>query len=92
MLFWWTRQRTREGVDWAWKILDRLVVDLSNNMNENGTETQIRAKILIDWLNFTVNSRRLCIDHSAHTIRNDDDDERDSLDDCRTGIEEAGHL
>ena len=64
MLFWWTRQGTREGVDWAWKILDRLVVDLSNNMNENGAETQIRAKILTDWLNFTVNSWRLLTIHT----------------------------
>ena len=34
MLPWWTRQGTKEGVDWAWKILDRLVVDLSKNSNE----------------------------------------------------------
>jgi hypothetical protein len=64
MLFWWTRQGTREGVEWAWKILNRLVVDLSNNMNENGAETQIRAKILTDWLNFTVNSWRLLTIHT----------------------------
>jgi len=62
MLSWWTRQDTKEGVDWAWKILVRLVVDLSNNVSENGAETRIRAKLLTDWLNVTINSWRLVLD------------------------------
>ena len=83
MLLWWTRQGTKEGVDWAWKILDRLVVDLSKNTNENDMETQLRAKLLTDWLNFTINSWRLLIDSP------NDDVERTSFDDCRAGIEQA---
>jgi hypothetical protein len=37
-------------------------VDLSNNVSENGAETRIRAKLLTDWLNVTINSWRLVLD------------------------------
>lgn len=70
MLPWWTRQDTKEGVHWAWKILVLLVVDLSNNMSENGAETRIRAKLLTDWLNVTINSWRLVQD--SETTRSAD--------------------
>jgi hypothetical protein len=41
--WWWTRQGTKEGGrlgDWAWKILDRLVIDFSKNVNDVGMETK----------------------------------------------------
>ena len=42
LLFWWaSAQETVEGVDWCWKILDRLVVECSrNSTNENDIELQ----------------------------------------------------
>ena len=53
--------------DWAWKILDRLVIDLSKNVNVIGMETEIRAKLLTEWLNFTINSWRLLLDSQTIT-------------------------
>ena len=45
LLFWWASQETMEGVDWAWKILDRLVVECSrNSTNENDMELQWKSK------------------------------------------------
>ena len=70
MLQWWTRQGTKGSRlgDWAWTILDRLVIDLSKNVNVIGMETEIRAKLLTEWLNsFTINSWRLLLDSQTIT-------------------------
>ena len=45
LLLWWASQETMEGIDWAWKILDRLVVVCSRqNMNENDMEITMQER------------------------------------------------
>jgi hypothetical protein len=71
MLPWWTRQGTNEGVDWAWKVLNRLDRDSRENGNINDIETQVRMKLLTDWLNFTINSWRLLTKRQSETKTNE---------------------
>ncbi len=61
LLAWWASQESIEGLDWAWKILDRLVLEFSSkNINENGMESKLKAK-MTTWLNLTINSWRLMV-------------------------------
>ena len=61
LLSWWASHETKEGLDWAWKILDRLVLEFSSkNINENDMESKSKAK-MTTWLNLTVNSWRLMV-------------------------------
>ena len=92
MLLWWASQETTEGVDWAWKILDRLVVVCSNkSVNENEKEIQARKKLLTDCLHSTINSWRLLVRRNVLAIRNDNDTQT-SHTDCRESIEQARQL
>jgi hypothetical protein len=61
LLFWWASQETMEGVDWSWKILDRLAIECSSKkVNENDMESQLKGKMTA-WLNLTVNSWRFLV-------------------------------
>ena len=61
LLFWWASQETMEGLDWSWKILDRLALECSSeNLKDNDMESQLKAKMTA-WLNLTVNSWRLMV-------------------------------
>ena len=88
LLFWWASQETTEGVDWSWKILDRLVVECSrNSMNEKDMEIQedkddCLAQPDRQFVAFVV--IRLAIRHN--------NDKRTSCTDCRAGIEQDRQL
>ena len=66
-LQWWTRQGTKESVDRAWEILDRLAEEVNGRKHTNDVASQLRTKLLTDWLNFTVDAwRRLIEDASCN--------------------------
>ena len=61
LLSWWASQESEEGLDWSWKILDRLVLECSSkNINENDMKSKLKPKMTA-WLNLTVNSWRLMV-------------------------------
>jgi len=55
-IFWWAEQRTKEGIDTAWKILERVVKDTQRSGQSSDTVQ------LTKWLNFTVNAWRLLVE------------------------------
>lgn len=71
MLPWWTRQGTNEGVEWAWKILDRLALESSENIYEDDIEMQLRKKLMTDWLNFTINAWRLLVEKESEAQKSE---------------------
>lgn len=44
-------QGTTEGVERAWKILDRLALETCKNIEEGDMESQVRERLVKGWLN-----------------------------------------
>jgi hypothetical protein len=74
---WWTRQRTRDSVDPAWRILDRLIEEEKSHPMRD----PLQRTNMTDWLNWIVNTWRQLVEiETAHT---------DKGSDCLTGANEV---
>jgi pentatricopeptide repeat protein len=59
---WWTRQRTREGVDRSWSILDRLVEEEKRHPTKSDP---LRMTEMTEWLNRIVDAWRILIERET---------------------------